>query len=271
MKIAYVAQGFTLTLRQLYYQFVSRGLLPNAERHYKQLGEVVNNGRLAGLTDWDAIEDRTRNLRRLSSWRNPAELLEDAAGQFRLDKWADQPYRPEVWIEKDALVGVIEGVCDELEVPYFACRGYCSQSEMWAAAQRLGSDGKEAVIFYLGDHDPSGIDMSRDIAARLRTFQASVRVERLALNIRQVRDYDPPPNPAKMTDTRASDYVRQFGHESWELDALEPAVIAELVCDAVTGLRDDALWRQRVDEEESDRVRLRAYAKRWSRRTGKAS
>ena len=267
----YAEQGFTLTLRQLYYQFVSRGLLLNTERHYKQLGDVINNGRLAGLVDWDAIEDRTRNLRRLPSWRNPAELLKDAAGQFRLDKWADQPYRPEVWIEKDALVGVIEGVCDELQVPYFPCRGYCSQSEMWAAAQRLGSDRREAVIFYLGDHDPSGIDMSRDIEDRLRTFQASVRVERLALNIRQVRHYNPPPNPAKMTDTRASDYVRQFGHESWELDALEPAVIADLVRKAVTGLRDDDLWRQRVDEEKSDGVRLRAYAKRWSRRSGKAS
>jgi len=265
----YAAQGFTLTLRQLYYQFVSRGLLPNTERHYKQLGEVVNKGRLAGLIDWDAIEDRTRNLHRLPSWESPGVLLTSAAEQFRLDKWADQPYRPEVWIEKDALVGVIESVCTELQVPYFACRGYCSQSEMWAAAQRLGAYEGGAVVLYLGDHDPSGIDMSRDIEDRLEMFEAFARVERLALNIGQVRDYNPPPNPAKMTDTRASDYVQQFGRESWELDALEPAVIAGLIRDAVLDLRDDELWTERIREEESARERLRAYAAEIT--TGKPS
>lgn len=131
----YRAQGFDLTLRQLYYQFVARDLLANRLQEYKRLGDVINDGRLAGLIDWDAIVDRTRFVRSLAHWNDPADIVNGAAQQFRVDLWATQPNRVEVWIEKDALVGVIEGVCQELDVPFFSCRGYTSQSEMWAAAQ----------------------------------------------------------------------------------------------------------------------------------------
>ena len=113
----YDAQGYTLTLRQLYYQFVARDLLPNTQRSYKRLGSIINDARLAGYIDWDHMEDRTRNLQRLPDWSDPAEIVESAAKQFRLDKWADQEFRPEVWIEKDALLGVIEGVCDKPKCP----------------------------------------------------------------------------------------------------------------------------------------------------------
>jgi hypothetical protein len=133
----YQAQGFTLTLRQLYYQLVSRDVIPNKQQEYKRLGSIVNDARLAGMIDWNSIEDRTRNLRSIAHWTDPAEIISAVANQFRHDKWATQPYRPEVWIEKDALVGVIEGVCQELDVPFFSCRGYTSQSEMWTAGQRL--------------------------------------------------------------------------------------------------------------------------------------
>ncbi len=133
----YVAQGYKLTLRQAYYQLVSRALIPNTQRSYKQLGDVVNDGRLAGLIDWDAIEDRTREMRRNSFWDSPSDIVRSCAQQFRVDTWSDQNHYCECWIEKEALAGVIERVCRELDVPYFSCRGYVSQSEMWAAAQRL--------------------------------------------------------------------------------------------------------------------------------------
>jgi hypothetical protein len=108
----YSAQGFQLTLRQLYYQFVSRDFIPNNLRSYKNLGDVINDARLAGLIDWNSIVDRTRNLQSLAHWRNPAEIIDACASQFRLDRWAPQPRRVEVWIEKDALIGVIEGICN---------------------------------------------------------------------------------------------------------------------------------------------------------------
>ena len=133
----YARQGFTLTLRQLYYQFVSRALIPNKQTEYKRLGSVISDARLAGLIDWSATEDRTRYLRRLSTWDEPADIIDSAAHSYRIDMWARQPVAPEVWIEKDALVGVIQGVCEERRVPYFACRGYSSQSEQYSAGKRM--------------------------------------------------------------------------------------------------------------------------------------
>ena len=150
----YLADGLRLTLRQLYYQFVSRDLLANKQTEYKRLGNIISDGRLAGLIDWYAIEDRTRTLRGNTHWRDPGEIVRAAARGFQLDHWVGQPNYMEVWIEKEALVGVIARACRELDVNYFACKGYVSQSEMWAASKRLEShrsDGQEPVIIHLGD------------------------------------------------------------------------------------------------------------------------
>lgn len=258
----YAAQGFDLTLRQLFYQFVSRGLISNKDKSYKRLGSIINDARMAGLVDWATIKDRTRTLRTLAHWGSPKEIIEACASQYRVDKWERQPNYVEVWIEKDALIGVIEGVCEELDVPYFACRGYVSQSFMYEAGMRISDradDGKEAFILHLGDHDPSGIDMTRDIEDRLRTFHygdSLVSVRRLALNMDQVDEHEPPPNPAKLTDSRAHEYIGNYGYESWELDALPPNVIYGLVRDEVELLRDEDTWDEDVQRELDGRERI---------------
>lgn len=259
----YRAQGFDLTLRQLYYQFVSRALIPNQQREYKRLGSIINDARLAGLVSWEAIVDRTRNLQALSHWDGPRQIVEACATQFRLDKWATQDYRVEVWIEKDALTGVIEGACNELQVPYFSCRGYTSQSEMWAAAMRLKRyrrDGQQPVIIHLGDHDPSGIDMTRDIDDRIKLFMGGAKVNRIALNMDQVEKYQPPPNPAKLTDSRCEGYMRIHGDESWELDALDPKVIDSLIRKTVKKFMDKARWNELVEREDAHKGALRDAA-----------
>lgn len=262
----YQAQGFRLTLRQLYYQLVSRATIENTERSYKRIGDLVNQGRLAGLIDWEAIEDRGRNLQSLSHWQDPADIIRSARHSFRLDKWEKQAYRPEVWVEKAALEGVIAGVCNRLDVPYFSCRGYNSQSEEWEAARRLqrySANGQIPVIIYLGDHDPSGIDMTRDHRDRLAMFMGGVTVDRIALNMDQVEQYNPPPNPAKEVDSRYADYLKNYGDESWELDALEPRIIADLIEGAVLRLRDERLLAE-VEEEESRHLKmLQAVEDRW--------
>ena len=215
----YAADGLTLTLRQLYYQFVARGFIANKQEEYGRLGVVVNNGRLAGLIDWNAIEDRTRNLKGLSHWENPGEIIRAAAEGFQIDHWEGQKIQPEVWIEKEALVGIIVKVCEKLDVPYFACRGYVSQSEMWRASKRFEryrDKNRIPIIIHLGDHDPSGIDMTRDINDRQELFIGGVTVKRIALNMDQVEKYSPPPNPAKISDSRFNDYANKFGDESWE-------------------------------------------------------
>lgn len=263
----YAAQGYDLTLRQLYYQYVSRGLIPNNLQSYKRLGATLNDARLAGLIDWDTIEDRTRRLRGNSHWSSPHDIVDICARTFAYDKWLDQPVRVEIWIEKDALAGVFEGVCRELDVPYFSCRGYCSQSEMWAAGQRLAGYAKRLqtpIIFHFGDHDPSGLDMSRDIQDRLRLFMGGVRFERLALNLDQVEEYEPPPNPAKTTDVRAAAYIDEYGDESWELDALDPATLNDLAREAVLAVRDETRWQAAVEREQEARRLLGVVATNWA-------
>jgi hypothetical protein len=243
----YAAQGFNLTLRQIYYQFVSKALIPNTERSYKRLGSIINDGRLAGLIDWNAIEDRGRHVMANSHWDTPADVIRSAKYSYKIDMWANQEKRVEVWIEKEALSGVIAPVCRELDVPYFACKGYVSQSEQWRAGQRAWDTNQPTVIVHLGDHDPSGIDMTRDNQSRLSMFSGqNVTVERIALNMDQINQYNPPPNPTKTTDSRATGYIEEFGHSSWELDALEPAVIAQLIRDQVNLHRDALLW---IDKE----------------------
>ncbi len=263
----YTAQGFDLTLRQLYYQFVSRGLIGNNMQEYKKLGSIINDARLAGLVDWDHIVDRTRNVRGNSHWEKPADIVQACASQFQIDKWATQPCHVEVWIEKDALIGVIETICRNLDISHFSCRGYVSQSEIHEAARdRLvpcEDNGQECLIIHLGDHDPSGIDMSRDIQDRLEIFGCRADVRRIALNMDQVNKYNPPPNPAKMTDSRATGYVDKFGDESWELDALEPTVIGALITKEVMALRDEKKWAAAVKIEKEMKAQLARVCEHW--------
>jgi hypothetical protein len=251
----YEKAGYSLTLRQVYYQLVARGIIPNNERSYKNVGVLVSNGRLAGLIDWYAIEDRTRYIRKLSHWDSPAEIIQSAVNSYRIDLWETQPHYVEVWVEKDALIGIVEQVVERFDVPCFSCRGYTSQSEMWSAAMRLiraSKDGKRpCTIVHLGDHDPSGIDMTRDIRERLAMFGADnceMTINRIALNMDQIETYNPPPNPAKLTDTRADKYIAEFGETSWELDALEPKKLDELVSSTI---------EQYIDKKEMEKQKKR--------------
>ena len=263
----YSAQGYELTLRQVYYQLVARGYIPNNERSYKNVGSLINDGRLAGLIDWHSVTDRTRNLRSESHWDNPADVIASARYSYNLDKWKGQPNYVEVWVEKDALVDIVGQACSPLDTPYFSCRGYTSQSEMWSAAQRFiqQSDREKRIIIHLGDHDPSGIDMTRDIQERLEMFGADVFVKRVALTMNQIQTYNPPPNPAKITDSRASKYIDQFGDESWELDALEPKVITDLIKKQVTMYRNDDIYRAVCDKESREKEELKMLERNYDR------
>lgn len=264
----YHAQGYDLTLRQVYYQMVARDIIPNNQRSYKNPGSLINDARLAGLIDWNAIEDRTRNLRGNSHWSTPGSVIDSAAYSYHLDHWKGQRNYLEVWVEKDALIGIVGQICRRLDVNHFSCRGYVSQSEMWSAAGRLKRHydaGQNIVLLHLGDHDPSGKDMSRDIVERLSLFGVEViSFRRLALNMDQIETYNPPPNPAKLTDSRAAGYIREFGRESWELDALEPQVITDLIRDNVEEFRDDTAYEKVVLQEREEKQFLEELATNWA-------
>jgi hypothetical protein len=263
----YQGQYLQLTLRQLYYQFVARDLLPNKQKEYKRLGAVLTDGREAGLVDWHAIVDLTRGLEVAPTWSDGRAILHTVARQYREDKWAAQMNRVEVWCEKAALSGVIGPTCRELEVPYFACRGYSSASAMHEAAQRLVAHvhrGQRVTVLYLGDHDPSGSDMTRDVRTRLERYGCTVSVRRVALTMDQIDEHKPPPNPIKWTDSRGAAYHAMHGDLCWELDALDPATLRGLIEDAVVEFRDDDLWDRSVEKEAETVRRLEALVAGWS-------
>lgn len=280
----YQGQGIVLTLRALYYRFVSRyplvldpsGEHPNTQQNYKRLGDILNKARLYGHVSWHALEDRTRNLVSLPHWATPAELLQSAREQYRIDMWANQPKRFVLLLEKDAGIGTIEDVCRRNDVAYLSCRGNTSQSEMWAQGQRfleMIHAGQEPVVGYLGDHDPNGVDMTRDVRDRLAMFCGQdIEVRRLLLNLDQVEMYAPPPNPVKNTDSRANGYRRMIRAHNievsgdpehpwdpdtcWEMDALDPSVVVGLVQAAIDDCRDPDLWEISEDQAAQDRAKL---------------
>lgn len=250
----YKADGYDLTLRQLYYQFVSMDLIENSDRSYDKLGRTVSDGRLAGYLDWSSIEDRTRKCVTPSTWETAADILETAELAFKLDCWATQPDRVEVWVEKEALANVVERACREYDIPWFCCRGYVSQSAMFEAAQRHIEYDVPTHILYLGDHDPSGIDMPRDIADRMELFRSHyTHVHPIALTMEQIEELNPPPNPAKLSDKRAAKYVAEFGNKSWELDALKPKYINDLISDKLSEFIDFDAWEEITEEQERQR------------------
>lgn len=298
-----VAQGYTVTVRQLYYQFVGHDFFPdewrwsqvngkwvrdlllgtkNAEPNYQRLKDIVNRGRMAGLLDWRHVVDRTRELKQQPHWGDATdepdaaalEFIETVIPQFRTERWSDQPRRVEVWIEKEALIDVAARPAKRLGVPWFASRGYNSQSNAHEAAERvegyLDGGADEVTILHLGDHDPEGVDMTRDIEERFRLFLEvdgydpdALQVRRIALTMPQVRQFDPPPNPAKPSSSRYNAYRLAHGDTCWELDALDPPVLDALITAHVEGELDQALFDAATAREDEARALLEAAASRW--------
>lgn len=265
----YSAAGYILTLRQLYYQFVSRDLIENTERSYKNLGKVIAKARMAGLISWNAIEDRGRGLSSFWYDEDESNAIRDLPEYIRFDRWERLGVYIEVWVEKEALGNVVQRACEPFYVPHLSCKGYLSASEAWAAGRRFKDrlrKGQECFLLHIGDHDPSGIDMTRDNRDRVDLFSenfGAVDVKRLALNMDQVLEYGPPPNPAKITDSRADGYIEEYGATSWELDALEPSVIEQLLRTEIESHIDPEIWEEVEKMEEEKKDILRSLHDRW--------
>lgn len=259
----YQADGYVLTLRQLYYQLVSRDIIPNKDSEYKKVGKLIAEGRMAGIVDWSAIEDRNRRPTIPASWDSPEEIVDTVVSQFAQNRQLGQLKHIEVWVEKDALSGVLERVTRPYHVPLVVNKGYSSVSAMHEAWKRFKFDMKPVDILYCGDHDPSGIDMIRDVEDRIREFmdasgfRHNFSVTPIALTMDQIREYNPPPNPAKKTDSRFEVYQEAHGNESWEVDALPPRVLNDLVDNAIKQRMDMEIYQICLDEEEKNRRKLR--------------
>lgn len=257
------SEGYRMTLRQLYYQLVSRDIIPNIQSEYAKLGILLTEARLFGLIDWDFIEDRIRVPKKAGDWNDINDIVKQAIRQYRRDRWEGQEYYVEVWVEKDALSGVLEPITRKYHVTLMVNRGYSSASAMHDASLRFKEkedEGKKTILLYLGDHDPSGMDMVRDIQERMEIFQSDVEVKRIALNMDQIERFNPPPNPAKITDPRAKKYIAEFGQTSWELDALSPKDLNELLDNEILELLDVDEFNKICRMEQYERQELRKVA-----------
>jgi hypothetical protein len=271
----YRAQGYRMTNRQIYYQFVARDLIPNRPNEYKSLCNLLKDGRYTGDLDWDDIEDRVRASRGGQGWgiRTDPNLIRRLAGHtgyvsaaYSVDLWeATQNFFPEIWVEKNAAIGVVERVARERGITYFAGVGYCGVSALKRNADRLLEkiqNGLRPIVYYLGDHDPSGLDMDSDYARRLGEFtKYEIDIRRIALTIDQVREYNPPPNWAKVSDSRCDWYVAQFGEECWELDALQPADLHQIIDRAIERDFDREAWNKGLAIVGNMRKRVETAAK----------
>lgn len=249
---------YTPTLRALYYQLVTKNIIPNHMKSYNALKSVVTKGRLAGLISWYGVADETRSCATPYIQGDLENVLYGIESLYLPDLWDEQENYVEIWVEKNALVNVIKRAANPWDIGYMACKGYLSASAAWQASQRFidqSNNGKCCHLIHLGDHDPSGIDMTRDNDDRMQVFTADVEIHRVALNMNQVNEHDLPPNPAKLTDSRVANYLELYGESSWELDALEPKQIVKLIDEKIHELVDADLFfekRNKRDEERAD-------------------
>ena len=247
-------QGYVMTLRQLYYQLVARDIMANNDKQYHKLSRMLTDARMCGHVDWDVIEDRVRKPNTPAQWDSIRDILDAAVNQYRCDRHSEQANYVEVWVEKDALSGVLLPITRKYHLTLMVNRGYSSVSAMHDAALRFGAAedaGKDTHLLYLGDHDPSGIDMIRDIGDRLESFGCQVNINAIALTMKQIETYNPPPNPAKITDPRAARYIQEHGQVSWELDALNPKTLNALLVKEIEELIDMDVYEDALKFENN--------------------
>lgn len=262
-----------VSVRQLYYRLVSAGLIPNEPQEYDKVQAILTNARYAGLIDWDAIEDRNREPLKARDWPTGRAALDETVEAFRLDRWLGQPFYVELWVEKAALAGVLAPIGNDYHVTLMVNRGYSSASAMKESAARViyhnkptaaAPHGRRPVILYIGDHDPSGEDMVRDIRDRLLEFGCPswLDVRKVALTMEQIEAHDPPlpPNPAKMKDVRAKGYVEKHGEFSWEVDSLPPPELDLLVRTTINAYIDKPTMEKVIAREAIIKTQIKTFA-----------
>jgi len=258
-----LASHHPMTLRQVFYRLVAGQVIENRQNRYKSLSRTLVRARQEGMIPWEWIEDRLRIPREVGMWGNLAAFGRAVIKGYRRDVWPDQADYIEVWLEKDALSGIFERALRPYGVTLNVGRGYDSWSSICSASQRYETEraegGADTTILYFGDFDPSGEDMVRSLEERLGFFGCWPTIEKIAITAEDIERYDLPPNPAKLTDSRADNFIALHGNNCVELDALPPDVLSEMIEQEVDGLMDmDALAETR-EQEKKDVGELRTF------------
>ena len=265
-----------LTVRQIYYRLISPPfqLFANTINNYKGFDKILTRARERDDVDWTRIEDRARSTHGGEGERLTFDTVQqyvdwvfDTINERYYDRkyWPDQPKYVEVWVEKEALSRLFEQACEPFRVITFPSRGYSSFTKVMEAKDRFDEadnpntdeEAKDMIILHFGDHDPSGIDMTRDLERRFDQYGATVTIKRIGLNIDQVRSLNLPSNPTKSADARSPAYVAQFGNECWELDSIPPDQLQDMVREAVRAEVDQDVWDETKERIQEDREKIK--------------
>lgn len=262
----YQKKGYKLTLRQLYYQLVSRDIIPNKQNEYAKLSTLLVKGRMGGGVDWNAIEDRLRKPK-LPYWVTGIPgAIEDTIKQYRLNRQRGQKAYVEAWVEKDAISNVLYRISSEYHIRLMVNRGYSSCTAMhdaFARLQRAWKNEQDLYILYLGDHDPSGLDMIRDVEDRLEEFGVYPEVRHIAITKSQIEEFNPPPNPTKFSDPRGTGYAQEHGNTCWEVDALPPEELHMVLENEIKSIIDIDMFEAMKKQEWKDKIELKKIMKKY--------
>ena len=279
---------FALTVRQIYYRLISDpyNLFENTRSNYTGFDRILTKAREEEEIDWTRIEDRTRQSiggEGAIDSETPEEFLQAYVRTLKncwsyYDKkmWLSQQNFIEVWVEKDALSSLVSQACKEYRVLVFPSRGFSSFTKVKEGIKRLyenteiicgGVDdpiqNKATYVLHLADHDPSGLGMTQDLRNRFARYDAGfIQVERIGLNIDQVREFDLRPNPVKKADSRTAEYVQTFGNDCWELDALPPNELQKLIVTEIEGYIDEERWEATEKEIERGKLEIKEKLKK---------
>jgi hypothetical protein len=277
---------WAMTLRQLYYALVSAGVIDKTEADYGRLKRVMKDAREDGIVPWEWLVDNTRSVISNRTWDSLSGLLEDSAKMYRADLMRQQNVAIQLWAESDSIGSVASQVALKYAVPTFIGRGYSARGYLWQAAKdavEAHAGGKLVHILHVGDHDPSGVDIFRDVEETLRLYCSAIQygvsvtmarrmvtmtgddgtwwldVERLALTPEQIEDYQLPMRPLKASDKRARNFK---GRGSVEVEALPVDELLAIVEAAITSKIDMVqLEKSRTEEQMAREVMERIAAK----------
>jgi hypothetical protein len=244
--------GPPMTLRQLFYALVSAGAIAKTEEAYKQVGYHLVRMRRKGVIPYSFVADNTRWMRKPNTWSSMEAYLRAGQEAYRHAVWDIQKAYVEIWCEKDALAGVLYGVTEKWDVPLMVTRGYPSETFVYEAAQALKQRHQDVYLYYFGDHDPSGKDIPRNTAQKLREFGAKFHFEHVAVLPWQIGAWGLPTRPTKSSDSRARDW--EGG--SVELDAIPVAKLRAMVERAITKHIDQYLLEKTLQIEKAERETL---------------
>ena len=251
-----------MTVRQVFYRLVSGGVIAKTEQEYKgTIVRLLADMRRAGEVPFSWVADNTRWQRKPRTYSSLESMLKRTAEAYRRSVWDNQECYVEIWLEKDALAGVLLEETSAWDVPLMVTRGYPSISYLYSAAETIVEQDKPTYLYYFGDYDPSGLDIPRKVECDLRGFteelgfRSEIYFERVAVNQSQIHSMKLPTRPTKKTDTRSKNFIGQ----SVEVDAIPPRTLREIVRECITRHIDDEAYRIMKAAEESERETLQSW------------